>query len=477
MAKRRDNIQAPKTPTAVEQPTPTTLGGRVNTFVEKRLLGNPQSRTERDEAWVRLLVRGVSAIALFTLIVIVASLVYEQLIIPSQSVATVNGENITVAQFRERVKFERTRVLGLAINREQATLEQAQQLAPFYGQEPQELVQQFLQQDQQYQAWVQELQLDDQLGKRVLDDLVNEKLVQQKARELNISVDEARLQQSIDTYFGYDPTQVALIGTPATETPTPTTTPTPFVSPTPTTVPTATATPTLTPTPLEATAEVTAESTSEATAEATLAATLTVVPSPTLSGAEVQATYSANVTSYRTNIAQQAEVGQGVIDDFFRHLALQDAIAQTLLIDGNKTTYVNARHILVATEEEALEIVAALQGGASFADLATASSTDTGSGANGGDLGWAPAANYVPEFATATLTLTIGEISQPIKTQFGYHIIQVRAREDRVVEQNELTQVKSQLFNRWLQDLRTANEANIQLSDNWVNFVPSGLQQ
>src|SRR5262249_17933788 len=135
--------------------------------------------------------------------------------------------------------------------------------------------------------------------------------------------------------------------------------------------------------------------------------------------------------------------------DYFHQQALRDAIGASLLGEGNTTLYVNARHILVASEEDAQEVLAALKAGESFAELAKAVSTDTGSGANGGELGWAPAANYVPEFEQAVKDAPIGEIVGPVKSEFGYHIIQVRAREDRKVEDADLPQVKAQLFAKW----------------------------
>jgi parvulin-like peptidyl-prolyl isomerase len=194
------------------------------------------------------------------------------------------------------------------------------------------------------------------------------------------------------------------------------------------------------------------------------------VPSPTLAASEVVATYEANVRTYRQELSNQSRVGGDELDKFFREQALRDAVGETLLVD-NKTLYVNARHILVETEEEAQEILTALNNGESFADLAIANSTDTGSGAKGGELGWTPAANFVKEFKQAVTDLPIGEISQPIKTEFGYHIIQVRAREQRDVEETERATVQNALFSSWLADLRTANEANIERYD-WTSYVP-----
>lgn len=85
-----------------------------------------------------------------------------------------------------------------------------------------------------------------------------------------------------------------------------------------------------------------------------------------------------------------------------------------------------ASHILVNSEDEAKKIISEINGGAKFEDLAKKDSKDPGSGAQGGDLGWATAGTYVPEFAAALEKLKKGEMTQePVKTQFGYHIIRL----------------------------------------------------
>lgn len=90
---------------------------------------------------------------------------------------------------------------------------------------------------------------------------------------------------------------------------------------------------------------------------------------------------------------------------------------------------VNARHILVKTEEEATAIIVALKDNGDFAALAKEKSTDTGSGANGGELGWFRKADMVGEFAEAAFKLKKGEISEtPVKTQFGFHVIKLEDR-------------------------------------------------
>ena len=103
-----------------------------------------------------------------------------------------------------------------------------------------------------------------------------------------------------------------------------------------------------------------------------------------------------------------------------------------------------ARHILVEKEDEAKAIIAALKAGGKFDEIAKKSSKDPGSGANGGDLDWANAASYVPEFSGALIKLEKGQLTEtPVKTQFGYHII--RLDDVREAQLPPFEQIKPQI--------------------------------
>jgi peptidyl-prolyl cis-trans isomerase C len=85
----------------------------------------------------------------------------------------------------------------------------------------------------------------------------------------------------------------------------------------------------------------------------------------------------------------------------------------------------NAAHILVATEEEADELLSRIEAGEDFAALAEEHSTDPGSAASGGSLGWFGPGQMVPEFETAVVALEVGAIAGPVETQFGWHLIRL----------------------------------------------------
>lgn len=120
---------------------------------------------------------------------------------------------------------------------------------------------------------------------------------------------------------------------------------------------------------------------------------------------------------------------------------------------------VSARHILVADEETAAEVKTKLDAGEDFAELVTQYSTDTGSVATGGDLGYFPRGVMVAEFEEAAFTQPIGEIGEPVQSSFGYHIIKVEDRqtvaelieagEDEAVINDFKQQIKDSLYNEY----------------------------
>ncbi len=129
---------------------------------------------------------------------------------------------------------------------------------------------------------------------------------------------------------------------------------------------------------------------------------------------------------------------------------------------------VRARHILVASEDEAKAIIEQLEGGADFAELAQQQSTGP-SGPSGGDLGFFTKEQMVAPFAEAAFSLDVGEVSGPVQTQFGWHVIKVEEKRDREPPQfaDVKEQLKSSLIRQQLQqrmaDLRDA--ANVEVLD------------
>ncbi len=102
----------------------------------------------------------------------------------------------------------------------------------------------------------------------------------------------------------------------------------------------------------------------------------------------------------------------------------------------------NASHILVETEEEAQALIAELEAGADFTELAQERSVGP-SGPNGGELGWFTAGMMVPSFEEAVFALEVGQVSAPVETQFGWHVIILNDRREQ--EPPGLEQVRAEL--------------------------------
>ncbi|AMB44612.1 MULTISPECIES: peptidylprolyl isomerase [Methylobacteriaceae] len=94
---------------------------------------------------------------------------------------------------------------------------------------------------------------------------------------------------------------------------------------------------------------------------------------------------------------------------------------------------VRARHILVESEDEAKKIAARVKGGEDFAKIAGEVSKDPGSKTEGGDLGWFSQERMVKPFADAAFKMTPGQVSDPVKTQFGWHVLRVEEKRTKPV--------------------------------------------
>jgi len=104
---------------------------------------------------------------------------------------------------------------------------------------------------------------------------------------------------------------------------------------------------------------------------------------------------------------------------------------------------VRARHILVESEDDAKAIAQQIRGGADFVALAKEKSKDPGSAEEGGDLGYFTKGRMVPEFSEVAFKMYAGQLSNPVKTQFGWHIIKVEDKRQRPVP--KLANIKEQI--------------------------------
>ncbi len=117
----------------------------------------------------------------------------------------------------------------------------------------------------------------------------------------------------------------------------------------------------------------------------------------------------------KKEVEEKAKVADAEVKEFFDKNADKFTVGTT----------VRASHILIDNEEQAQKIRERIRKGENFAKLAQALSKDKGSATKGGDIGYFGSGQMVPEFERAVMALKVGEVSDPVKTRFGYHIIQL----------------------------------------------------
>lgn len=139
--------------------------------------------------------------------------------------------------------------------------------------------------------------------------------------------------------------------------------------------------------------------------------------------------------------------------------------------DFASVSQIRASHILVKTEEEAKKVLGRLKKGEDFAKIAKKSSIDPGSAKNGGDLGFFSSGQMVPEFEAAAAKLKVGEISEPVKTQFGYHIIKVTDKKlgkpvefekvKNLISQHLSAEKQKEVFDSYIEELKKTYKVEI----------------
>ena len=406
------------------------------------------ARVERERRQIRLIlgisIGGIILVAALLLFGYLQSNVFSK----REPVAEVNGETITMGDWQERVRLERVSLYN--------QLSQYQFFQQSFGMDT----------TQQQQEIMASLNSTSAMGERVLNTMIDEALVRQEAKERGMTVSAEEVDTFIQEAYEFYPD-----GTPS-----PTVTPTELAYPTLSsqqlTIYPATSTPT------EAATSTVAPTTPDPDATATATATA-ALPTPTFVPEEATASptpYTIEGFNERFNETLDQFKEYGISERTLRAVYEMDVLRKKLLEEVTADvppieTQVLARHILLDSETEAQVAYRQLMAGSDFAQMAKTSSSDTGSGARGGDLGWAPVSNYVPEFAEAVFTLEIGEISEPVKSQFGYHIIQVIAREELPLAGSQLEQKKQTAFDEWLTTFRES--ADITTSDIWQTRIPT----
>jgi peptidyl-prolyl cis-trans isomerase D len=462
------------------------------------------ARLERERRQTRLIT--FAAIGLIVLIVglIGYGVLFETVLKNLQPVVTVNGESVNLREFQMRVRVTRQQYIDQYMqiyNQYQQYTQIAQMLGIDPTTDP-SMSQTFSQMQSQMNQLQTQLSDSATIGQQVLDDITNDLIIRQVAKANGIVVTTAELDKAIQDAYGYYPN-----GTP---TPSPTTTPfeyptlsaTQLALITPTSAvtagPTKTLTSTSTPLPSEtstpgptldltAVASISPEPTFTltATTEPSPTPTVTTVPSitptatitsvPSLTPTATPYTLAGFQTNYESGLSFYTKLGMTEADFrkiFFESPLLRQRVSDLVITNvAHVQDEVWARHILLSDESTALKVRAEFIAGADFATLASTYTLDTTNKSKGGDLGWFAKGVMVAEFENAAFALQVGEISQPVQTTNGWHIIQVLGHEMRPLTDTQYKNAVSSAFNQWLTDQRTA--ATITINSTWTTNTPS----
>ena len=421
------------------------------------------ARKEREEKQIKsaLLVTGI--VIGLALLLLAYVLVDSFIVQPNKVVARVGDAEIKAGDFESNVTYSRLNMLSTANN------------YAYYAQLFGDSGSQFKSAGIELVAQLNDTEL---IGENVLNQMIDDQLIREEAAKRGLTVSDEEIQEAIQSSFGFYP-----MGTKTpTITPTMVNTPTwsseqfDLIQPTETATPapTSTATPDGWEPTLEATATSEIEATPEAstpTVEPSATEIPTITPTPTVYTTKL---YGKELGNYLDEVKNYG-ISPRQIEDIFRANLLRTKVSEDVtkeLLPEEEQVWV--RHILVDSEEKANEVIEKLNSGSEWAALAAEYSTDTSNKDNGGDLGWIGINDsYVEEFKDGAFALNeTGEISEPIQSQFGWHVIQLVSKATNSIDAAKFQQNKQTFFDNWLLELRNAR-TDIQIEEMWKTITPS----
>jgi parvulin-like peptidyl-prolyl isomerase len=404
--------------------------------VPKEMTRKHLARAEREARQRRWLLIGVVGVLVLVIGLVGYAFLDTRVLRFQQPVATVSGKNITTADFQKRVRFTRGQI-NTQINQLQVQRQQ------FAGDETLGFITQQI--DQQINDLQSQLDSPSALGKRVLDNMIEEELVRQEAARRNITVTPDEVQTAIEHDFNY-------YRIPPTATPVPTASPTPLVSPTPKPTATVSITPTETPEPTE-------------------------TPMPTATPVTEQA-FNDAFSKYLSQIAPtgmtQQDLDKLVEANLLRN-KLQEAFNKDVPTSGDQAQF---RYIVFDTIDKAQEAEVQLKSGTSFDDLFNRAEAGQVISATAGSQPWMLTSDmpdqYNKNLADVVLSLGISQTSQIITGTFGPSalIVQQTGRGVRSLDASQLQTEQQKAYQTWLDNQRNGPGVNL-YNNRYIDRVPT----
>jgi len=403
------------------------------------------ARVEKERRARLALIIGSVAVLMIVIGVIVYGILQTQVLPPIQPVAVVNGDEIKTKDFQARVRFERNNLVKQYQNIFQTmqSLGDSPDMKKYFQQNLDEI----------------KSQLEPQImGEKILETMIADKLVRQEAVKRGITVTDEEVDQSIQEEFSF-----SIDGK---------------VKPTSTNFPTMMPTSTLS--SLQKTLVPEATNTASPTLELTSStATSTLIPSstpvPSITPTPTAYTldkykrdYQLVVETYKKDIGFDEEELRELVRGELYRTKMNDELTKDVPL-GQEMVW--ARHILVKDEKTAINVLKQLQESGDWMNIAKKESNDPGSKENGGDLGWFGKGAMAQGFEDVVFKLKVGEISNPVQTTFGWHIIQSLGQEIKSLSSSEYQQLRQKEFLKILEKMR--KEEKVQIFDYWKERVPT----
>ena len=378
------------------------------------------AQKQKENLQKRIIIISTIAVLAIVFGLIVYGVLDRYVLRPKQTVISLEGETVKADQFEQQVRWmRRNRIIEI-----DQILVTYQQL----GGSP-EIYAYF---EGQLNQAITQLQQPTMIGQEVLQMISQDLILLVEAKELGIEIDDARIDREIQEAFGF------------------------FIDGTPT--------PQATLDLPEPTGEAEEDNGEDASPDPT--ATPLLVPTE-----YTEELFQSNYQEFVDSLKNDG-IKEQTIRDIVRMAVIRQEVRDAVSGDVERTQeQVQIQHILVAEEETALEVLQQLEEGESFADLAAEYSLDTSNASLGGDLGWFGRGQMVTPFEEVAFALEAGEISDPVQTDFGWHILKSNGKEDRQLDINAYEQLRNQAFSAWLAEKETQYEPEI--NENWTKFVPS----
>lgn len=406
-------------------------------------------RREIEARRQRMLRWGVAAAGIVVLALLAGGILFDRVIRPNQTVATIGPASIS------RQDYWKVRANDLY---EQAR--QYQDFAQFVGADQQG---QYLSLAQQSLAQIPEVWGSNDVDRTTLERMVDDQLYVQGLGDLGLALSPEEVETFALNRFA--PPDAPLV--PSSPTPTLTAERAAMAT---STAAAAVATP-LANTPLAGTPIATPMATPvAATPQATPVAEAPATPNPD----EARATAEAGFAQFEEELFPLARLSR---EDYER-LVAAPALARQKVRDalgadvGQSAPQVHAAHILLPSEEvAALARSRIVDGGEEFAAVAEELSTDEGTAANGGDLGWFAREEMVAPFAEAAFSLEPGAVSEPVQSEFGWHVVRVvESDPDRPFTDQQIDSARQAAVERWLAEQRAAAAVSADLAPSPTPF-------